>query len=193
MPVDDLVSLFTTRLTAAGIEYMVTGSTACIAYGEPRVTHDVDVVVELTSLAQAEAIEREFPIADFYVPPLEAIRLEMGRGLRGHFNIIHHDSGYRADVYIMGRDPLHAWAFARRRRLTLAGAELVLAPPEYVIVRKLEYFREGGSEKHLRDIASILTTSRDDVDLGQISSLAERMGLQGQWQQAQAEARKFNG
>jgi len=193
MPVDDLASLFTERLAAAGVEYMVTGSTACIAYGEPRLTLDIDLVVELTSLAQAEAIERCFPLTDFYTPPIESITIEMRRSLRGHFNIIHHDSGYRADVYVMGRDPLHAWAFSRRRRLTFGNSELVLAPPEYVVVRKLEYFREGGSEKHVRDIASILRVSSGDVDLEQIASLVERMGLQTQWQQAQIEAEKIMG
>jgi hypothetical protein len=48
MPVDDLASLFTERLALARIEYMVTGSTACIAHGEPRLTLDIDLVVELT-------------------------------------------------------------------------------------------------------------------------------------------------
>lgn len=191
MPVDDLASLFTERLALAGIEYMVTGSTACIAYGEPRLTLDIDLVVELTSLLQAEAIERCFPLTDFYTPPIESITIEMRRSLRGHFNIIHHDSGYRADVYIMGSDPLHAWAFSRRRRLKFGSSELVLAPPEYVIVRKLEYFREGGSPKHLRDIASILRVSLGDVDLVQIGTLSERLGLQSQWQQAQTEAAKL--
>lgn len=183
---DNLALLFTDRLTAAGIQFMVTGSTACIVYGEPRVTHDVDIVIELAGPAQAEAIEKSFPLADFYVPPLEAIRLEMSRGLRGHFNIIHHDSGYRADVYLMGRDPLHRWAFDHRRRIPLEGSELVLAPPEYVIVRKLEFFREGGSEKHLRDIASILRVSFDDVELGHVERLVAQRGLAGAWQQALA-------
>ncbi len=30
--------------------------------------------------------------------------------------------------------------------------EVAVAPVEYVIVRKLEYFREGRSGKHVRDI-----------------------------------------
>jgi hypothetical protein len=182
----NLALLFTERLRQAGIEFMVTGSTACIAYGEPRITHDVDIVIELADPARAEAIEQHFPLEDFYAPPLEAIRIEMSRGLRGHFNIIHHASGYRADVYLMGRDPLHRWAFDHRRRIPLEGSELILAPPEYVIVRKLEFFREGGSEKHLRDIASILRVSADDVDLAQVERLVAQRGLTSSWQQALA-------
>lgn len=100
-----------------------------------------------------------FPPAEFYCPPSEEIAVEVAREQRGHFNIIHHETGFKADVYLSGRDPFHAWGLARARRLEVEGQVLVVAPPEYVIVRKLEYYREGGSEKHLRDIRSILDTS----------------------------------
>jgi hypothetical protein len=90
----------------------------------------------------------------------------------------------------MGRDPLHAWAFARRQRIAIDGGELVLAPPAYVILRKLEFFREGGSEKHLRDIASILDVSADLVPMDELNGLVERRGLQAPWQEALAYARR---
>lgn len=183
-----LVLLFTERLTAARIEYMVTGSVACIVYGEPRLTHDVDLVLALRDTADAEAIERAFPSDQFYLPPLEVIRAEQARQLRGHFNIIHHDTGYKADVYLRGRDPLHLWAFDRRQRVQLEGAELVVAPPAYVIVRKLEYFREGGSEKHLDDIAGMLRVSGDAIDVGEIDRLTGERGLAAEWAAARARA-----
>jgi hypothetical protein len=185
MPEPSLVRLFTDRLHAAGIEYMVTGSVACIVYGEPRLTHDVDLVVSLRA-ADAEAVERAFPGDDFYVPPLEVLRVEQARALRGHFNIIHHDTGYKADVYVMGNDRLHAWAFSRRRRIPYEDVELVVAPPEYVIVRKLEFFREGGSQKHLDDIAGVLRVSAGDVDLGEVERLVAERGLAAEWAAARA-------
>lgn len=186
MPEGSLVQLFTERLAAAGIEYMVTGSVACIVYGEPRLTHDVDVVLTLRDSADAEAIERAFPASDFYVPPLEVIRAEQARSLRGHFNIIHHDTGYKADVYLCGRDPLHRWALERRQRVQLEGTELVVAPVAYVVLRKLEYFREGGSQKHLDDIAGILRVSGDTIDIGEIDRLAGERGLAAEWGAAKA-------
>src|SRR6185437_14809075 len=98
--------------------------------------------------ADADGVERAFPLDRFYVPPAEVLRVEAARSLRGHFNIIAHDSGYKADVYLAGADALHAWAFPRRRSVPVGGRALSVAPPEYVIARKLEYFREGGSLKH---------------------------------------------
>jgi hypothetical protein len=75
------------------------------------------------------------------------MRAEHSRGVRGHFNIIHHDTGFKADIYLAGRDPLHAWAFKHRREIETAETTLSVAPPEYVIIRKLEFHREGQSKK----------------------------------------------
>ena len=48
----------------------------------------------------------------------------------------------------------------------MAGATPVwLAPPEFVIVQKLEFFREGGSEKDLRDIRGMLAVTEVDREL----------------------------
>jgi len=84
------------------------------------------------------------------------IRLEIDRSQRGHFNLIHHETGFRADIYASGRDELHHWELQNRKAVGVEGEKFWLAPVEYVILRKLEHYREGESEKHLRDISSIL-------------------------------------
>ncbi len=63
----------------------------------------------------------------------------------------------------------------------IGGIDVWLAPPEYVILRKLEYHREGGSEKHLRDIAGVLRVSGDTVDRAALSDWIRRMDLDGTW------------
>ena len=57
----------------------------------------------------------------------------------------------------------------------------MLAPPEYVIIRKLEYYREGGSEKHLRDIRSMLALSGEQMDRPSLDEWIQRRGLQTEW------------
>jgi hypothetical protein len=104
---NDLFTLFTSRFEAAGIDAVVTGSVAAMLYGEPRLTHDIDLVVLLDD-DSIEALVHAFPDEDFYCAPEEAIRVEARRVQRGHFNIIHHETGFKADVYIAGRDPLKA-------------------------------------------------------------------------------------
>jgi hypothetical protein len=168
MPAPDEISLYAGRFNAIGVEYMVTGATAAIVYGQPRLTNDLDVVLTLRG-EHVSALIAAFPESEFYVPPEAVIQTERSRSLRGHFNILHFASGYKADIYLAGKDPLHAWAMPLRRRIEwTGGTPLYVAPPEYVIVRKLEYFRVGGSSKHPSDIRALLATT--DVDPGAIEA-----------------------
>jgi hypothetical protein len=181
MPEPELFLLFVRPLNRADIRYMVTGSVAAIFYGEPRLTHDVDVVAFLNE-ADIRRLAEIFPSADFYVPPLEVIAAEAQREQHGHFNLIHIGTGFKADVYPTGRDELNAWAFRLRRRVQFEGETVMLAPPEYVIVRKLEYYREGGSEKHLRDIRAMLAISGEQLDRAALTDWIQRRGVQSEWQ-----------
>lgn len=160
----NIFRIFTGPLEQAGLRYMATGSVASMIYGIPRFTHDLDIVLLLAD-GQTEHLCESFSPEFFYCPPAEVVRLEAARSLHGHFNLIHHETGCKADIYLFGRDKLHAWGMARRRRIELTeGWGLWVAPPEYVIVRKLEYFREGGSEKHLNDIVGMYQVSGSLID-----------------------------
>jgi len=180
MPEAELFLLFVRPLNRAGIRYIIGGSVAAIFYGEPRLTHDVDFVVFLNS-SDVQRLTQIFPDSDFYVPPVEAIKEEVARE-RGHFNVIHQPTGFKADFYPAGRDELNAWGFRFKREVRFEGETVTLAPPEYVIVRKLEYFREGGSDKHLRDIRSMLAVSVEQIDTVQMNEWIRRLGLQAEWQ-----------
>src|SRR5690242_1673998 len=74
---------------------------------------------------------------------------------------------------------------ARARRLEVEGQVLVVAPPEYAILHKLEYYREGGSEKHLRDIRSMLDTSPKAINIAELEQQIAARGLQEAWRQVQ--------
>lgn len=99
MEAGELYLLFTEPLEQLGLGYMVTGSVASSSYGEPRFTHDIDVVLDLP-VARLEDLQRAFPASDFYCPPLEALRVEAARERDGHFNLIHHGTAFKADVYV---------------------------------------------------------------------------------------------
>ena len=184
MHAPDELSLFALRLAATGAPYMITGATAAILYGQPRVTNDLDVVLALNDSTRT-ALLRAFPEADFYVPPESVIRAEQARSQRGHFNLIHHETGYKADIYLVGVDPLHAWALPLRRRIRWSDEiEVHVAPPEYVVLRKLEFYRDGGSAKHPADIRAILETT--GVDEAAMSPWLARLSLFPLWQEIQS-------
>lgn len=177
------MSLFVERLEQIGAPYMVTGATAAILYGQPRVTNDLDVVLTLDDRSRA-ALLAAFPEAEFYVPPESVIRAEQARSQRGHFNVIHLASGFKADVYLTGDDPLHRWAMERVRRVEWEGRPLAVAPPEYVVLRKLEFFREGGSTKHVADINAIREIT--GVDEAAMAPWLADKGLAAVWAEVRA-------
>ena len=97
------------------VRYLVSGNVAAILYGEPRLTHDVDFVIFLRP-EDVTRLREAFPANEFYVPPPEVIHAEIARERRGHFNVIHMDTGFKADFYPAGHDEFHAWAISHMRR-----------------------------------------------------------------------------
>lgn len=180
----NIATLFTAPLEHARLPYMVVGSVASIAYGEPRHTEDVDIVLALGPGAVGRLVAA-FPETDFYCPHVETLLTEASRPERGgHFNLYHHASGLRADIYLNNPDPLARWAMVHRQRMLFEGVSVWFAPPEYVIVYKLEFFREGGSTKHLRDIYGMVRIT-SGLDRARLESEIARRGLGPQWAQCQ--------
>jgi hypothetical protein len=183
MPSPEPFLIFTRKLDSLGLRYMVSGSVAAIFYGEPRLTNDVDIILFLKR-EDAARLPAAFPAGEFYCPPEEVLRLELSREQRGHFNLIHHESGFKADIYLGGRDALHVWGIGHAVEADLGGDKVVFAPPEYVIIRKLQFFREGGSGKHLRDIHRMLLGLGEEWDRATLNRMIEEHGLSAEWQQA---------
>ncbi len=185
MPAPDPLAPFLEPLERLGLPYCVTGSVAASVYGEPRLTADIDIVL-LLRIGDIAALRSAFPDTEYYVPPDETLRLELARDSRGMFNLIHHASQFKADIYLAGHDPLHARALEQRRRISLGDTGAWIATPEYVILRKLEYLREGGQDKHVRDIRFMLAASVVDRDF--VESEVARLGLRAQWRQCQTDS-----
>ncbi len=180
----DLFALFVRPLHRAGLRYMISGSLASVHYGEPRLTLDVDLVAHLGEREAAE-LAGLFAAAEFYVPPTEVLAVEIARPTRGHFNVIHFASGQKADFYPSRRHPYWQWAFEHRRLARIGDDEVWFAPPEYVILWKLEFFREGGGDKHLRDIRGMLLVNAENIDRSMIGTACAELGLSEQWERVQ--------
>lgn len=160
------------------IPYLVTGSVAAMAFGEPRLTIDVDIVAAVTE-EKIPALEAAFPADEFYLGAemiREAIRHQT------QFNIIHPASGLKVDVILRRDTPFDQSRFSRARRVHPAPSyEANFASPEDVIIKKMEYYAAGGSEKHLRDITGMLLTSGEQIDRTYIEEWARNLGLLEIW------------
>jgi hypothetical protein len=73
-------------------------------------------------------------------------------------------------------------ALGDSRKMEYQGEPIIVAPPEYVIVRKLEYYREGGSDKHLRDIRAMLAVSGDIINRPELDDWVRRRQLETEWE-----------
>lgn len=162
------------RLENAGMPYMVVGSLSSIVYGEPRMTKDMDIVVDVQA-QDAARFETLFPFEGFYCPTNEILRAEIVS--RGQFNLIHHDTGLKINVIIRKASPHAIEEFKRRRKISFwKNFEAQIASPEDVILKKLEFYREGSSEKHLTDNRGILANT--PVDRAYLEHWITALGLE---------------
>ena len=93
---------------------------------------------------------------------------------------------FKADIYLRGKDPLHEWALNNRKKIDVEDEYIWVAPVADVILRKLEYYKEGKSEKHIRDIRGILSISGDQIDLTELETRVKSSGLSIEWQKAKS-------
>ena len=163
---------------ALGVSYLVAGSVASMAYGVMRTTLDVDVVADLR-------IEHARPLAaaleGAYYADLEMIDDAVKQ--RAAFNLIHLETMFKVDVFVLKAGPYDQQAFARalRRRLedALDSPEVSIEAPEDVILNKLRWYELGGrvSERQWGDLIGVLRVNATGLDLAYLRRWARSLGL----------------
>ena len=175
----ELMQMAASFFERRGIAYRIVGSMASMAYSEARFTNDIDILVDLSE-DDAEQIETEFPAPEFYVS-LSAIKSAIRD--RRQFNIIHIPSGLKLDIIQRKDNEFGTLDITRGQRLKSDGFyDAWFASPENVILMKLRYFQEGGSDKHLRDVASILLIQDKHIDREYIEQWARKLSVDQEWQ-----------
>lgn len=159
------------------LEYFVTGSVASMAWGEPRATLDVDIVIELPAW-NVQDFCAAFPAPEYYVSTDAAMDAAQHAS---QFNVLHVPQGVKADIMVFRDTPYNNARLARARAVKFGHASVRFSAPEDVILKKLEFFREGGSDKHLRDIGGIVRVSGDLLDFPYIDRWAASLGVTEQW------------
>jgi hypothetical protein len=175
----DLLRYAIETLEKLHVAYAVVGSFASGAFGEPRFTQDIDILLELPA-SQIAGFCQHFPSPDFYLSET-AVREAVRRHTQ--FNVIHPSSGNKIDFILNRQDAWGQSQFARRQAVQLfSDRRGYLASPEDVILGKMVYYREGGSEKHLRDITGILRICGETLDREYVVDFAKQLGLTEIWE-----------
>lgn len=175
----DLLKYAIQALEQLNIRYAIVGSFASGVWGESRFTQDIDILIEL-KVQQVSSLCAAFPDTEFYV---SATAAKEAVAQHGQFNVIHPTSGTKIDFMVAGGESWVKAQLERRKRVPFfPDQDGAVAAPEDVILGKLVYFREGGSDKHLRDIAGILKFSWNLIDRSYIDRVAAQLGIADIWQ-----------
>jgi hypothetical protein len=172
-------------LDAAGVEYLIGGAIAEWAWGEPRATQDIDIVINLPVKAVGK-LSQELEKRNMLVSAeiiLDAI-LEDRADIP--INAIHVYSGLKADLYLVrSGDDLRLSAFQRRQKVDYGPpiGPVYIHSPEDLILYKLIYFGISQQPKHSRDIAAILRANKGQLDVGYIDEWTTRLGLNSLWKE----------
>ncbi len=156
----DILRDLANRFSQVGIQYMLTGSFALNYYAQPRMTRDIDVVVEL------ERNDIDIVIAlfedEYYVPRNAVARAVVNQSL---FNIIHKESVIKVDCIIRKNTEYRRVEFERRRRATVNDIDIWIVSKEDLIISKLYWAKDSHSEFQLRDVKNLLKSGYDAVYL----------------------------
>jgi hypothetical protein len=160
------------RLDRENIAYMLTGSMAMNYYAQPRMTRDIDIVIEMGPQDAARVValfERDYYLAE------EAV--ELAARHQRMFNVLHLDSVVKVDFVVRKSQPFREQEFERRQRVEIAGAGFWIVSREDLILSKLVWARDSQSELQMRDVRNLLTT---DVDWNYMREWAPTLGVERQ-------------
>jgi hypothetical protein len=172
-------------LKAAHVDYLIGGAIAEWAWGEPRATQDIDLVINLP-IESVGKLSKELEKRDMLVPAEIILDTLLEDRADIPINAIHVHSGLKADLYpVRSGDELRLNAFQRRQRVDYGPplGRVYVHSPEDLILYKLLYFSISQQPKHSRDIAAILHAKKDRVDFGYIEEWATRLGLSSLWKE----------
>jgi hypothetical protein len=188
MSQQDLLRRVVAALDAAGIDYMITGSIASSLQGEPRLTHDLDVVVKITEKQVGELL-KAFPVPQFYFDERsarEAIRTH------GSFNVLEAAEGGKVDFWLLTQEDFDTSRFQRKYQEEIFGFSLKVSAPEDTILQKLRWAKmSGGSEKLFTDALRVYEVQALSLDRSYLDSWAARLGVRELWEKLLSQAEEI--
>lgn len=185
MSQSELLKQVATALDRHGIDYMVTGSMVSSMQGEPRATHDIDIVVKLCA-EDVESLIEAFPPPNFYLNE-KSMRDAVAR--QAMFNLIDTVEGDKVDFWMLTERPFDQSRFSRKHVDCVLGMDFNVSRPEDTILAKLEWGnRLGGSEKQFTDALRVYELQYQNLDFEYLNEWVSALSLENQWKRILDEA-----
>lgn len=165
------------------VPYALGGSMASSFFGEPRATADIDVAITVDPDVGDRLVSRMR--AEFYVPEAAA-----RAAVRSHdsFNLLATELGLKIDLFVLGTGLLDRRQIERRVLVPVPGRErgVWVTSPEDQILRKLDWYRRGGStsDRQWRDVLGLLAVGAGTLDLHYLRETASEADLSSLLEQA---------
>lgn len=185
LDITSFLKLVLEALEESKVEYLIGGAIAEWAWGEPRATQDLDIVINLPIKAVSR-FSKELEKRNMLVPTDIILDTMMEDRADIPLNAIHIYSGLKADLYLMREgDALRKSAFQRRLLVDYGPpiGEVYVHSPEDLILYKLMFLGLSGQPKHARDISAILRSKKDQLDFGYIARWVDQLGLGSVWKE----------
>ena len=163
------------RLDGAKIGYMLTGSMALNFYTNPRMTRDIDVVIEVKREDASRLMDLFGP--DYYISR-EAVRESLAN--ESMFNVVHNESLIKVDCIVRKRGRFRQNEFDRRQRVVIEDFETSIVSKEDLILSKLFWAKDSHSEFQLRDVKNLLSTG---CDRDYIERWTDELGVDNLWKE----------
>lgn len=154
------------------IEYMITGSIAMAFYSTPRMTRDIDIIINVSS----KDIQKIFNLfqKDFYISE-ESVKEALKNS--SMFNIIHNETIMKIDFIVRKDDEYRIKEFSRRRKIAISDTLISVVSPEDLILSKLFWAKQSKSEMQLRDVKNILSIVKN-IDYDYIKEWSQKLKLE---------------
>ena len=173
-------------LNQTGIQYMITGSVVSSLQGEPRSTHDIDMVITIQKSIAKRLVEA-FPPPDFYLDEdniLDAIKRQ------SMFNLIDLSTGDKVDFWMLTNEPFDQSRFSRKISEEFMGFKILISSPEDTILAKLRWAKlSGGSEKQFTDALRVYEVQYGKLDINYLEQWAKKLNLDSLWKRLVDEAK----
>ncbi len=138
------------------VNFVVGGSFASGAWGNPRQTNDLDIAVQITA---GQARELRASLSDEWITSEEEILRTLDEPDEYRmFQLLHVPSLFKVDVFVPHRDEFSESTFERAEIVDILGIESPCLSAEDIVIQKLRWFNLGNriSDRQWNDIVQVL-------------------------------------
>jgi hypothetical protein len=172
-----ILRVVVSALEKLGVPSMLVGSFASSSHGFPRLTQGADLIVQLNR-NQVEGFVEAFS-REFY---FDRGMIEQAITNQTSFNLIHFESSFKVDFFLLRRGGYAEEEFSRRVLKQIdprTDFAAYVQSAEDALLSKLQWYRQGGevSENQWRDVIGILKIQAERLDVGYLQKWAEELGI----------------